>query len=130
MDSCRDRDTNRRCKAVSSATWGAMSLLLFLRALCFNFIIIHHPEPVFAFVGSLIGAIVFGGIFSLFVSLPFRVYLNLMQPERRKARCGQTVQCICGFLDSRMHNDFIYHHLPAVTVVREILDEQIAMKLA
>ena len=33
-------------------------------------------------------------------------------------------------LDSRMHNDFIYHHLPAVTVVREILDEQIAMKLA
>ena len=97
MDNSRDQDTNRRWQTVSSATWGAMSLLFFLRGLYFNFITLQHPEPVFAFVVCLIGAVIFGGMFSLFISLPFRVYLNLMQPERSKARCWETVACICAF---------------------------------
>jgi hypothetical protein len=97
MDNSRDQDTNRRWQTVSAATWGPMSLLLFLRGLYFNFITLRHPEPVFAFVVSLIAAVILGGLFSLCISLPFRVYLNLTQPERRKARCWETAACICAF---------------------------------
>jgi hypothetical protein len=99
MVNSRDEETNRRWLAVSLTAWAAISFLMLLRVYLVGS---HIHPPGIAFNGVAICtpfAITYAGILSvLFVSLPFRVFLNLIRPERRRVRFWETLACVLAFL--------------------------------
>jgi hypothetical protein len=83
--------TNRRWLIVSLSAWGLISALLFVRVCVVGLVSVLFSAIVIALVG--------GGILTFIaVSLPFRVFQNLTQPERRMVRLWETVWCILAFL--------------------------------
>jgi hypothetical protein len=57
--------------------------------------VVNRSEVTFFIPFALVG----GAILTFIgVSLPFRVFQNLTQPERRRARLWETVWCILAFL--------------------------------
>lgn len=90
MESTREELTDRRCLVVSLRAWGLISAILFARGCA-----VSRTE----FTLTIFLALVSGGILTVIaVSLPFRVFQNVTQPERRKARLRETVLCILAFL--------------------------------
>jgi hypothetical protein len=90
MATNQEERTNRRWLIVSLIAWGLISALLFVR-MC----VVGLAEVSV----MILFAPVSGGILTFIaVSLPFRVFQNLTQPERRKARLRETVLCILAFL--------------------------------
>ncbi len=91
MGSDQEERTNRRWLIVSLGAWGLISALLFVR-MC---VVGRFAELTLAIYFALVG----GAILTLIaVSLPFRVFQNLTQPERRTVRLWETVWCILAFL--------------------------------
>jgi hypothetical protein len=87
----QDERTNRRSLIVSLCAWGLISALLFVR-MCVVGRFAEFTLPIFfALVGGAI-------LTFIAVSLPFRVFQNLTQPERRTVRLWETVWCILAFL--------------------------------
>ncbi len=87
----QEERTNRRWLIVSLCAWAVISALLFVRV-C----VVGHVSVVFS---AIVLALVGGAIFTFItVSLPFRVFQNLTQPERRTVRLWETVWCILAFL--------------------------------
>ena len=87
----QEERTNRRWLIVSLCAWGPISALLFVRMCVVGLISVVFSEIVLALV---VGAI----LTFIAVSLPFRVFQNLSQPERRTVRLCETVWCILAFL--------------------------------
>jgi hypothetical protein len=86
--------TNRRWLIVSLRAWGLISALLFVR-MCVVGIVAEVAEVTLRIYLALLG----GSILTFIViSLPFRVFQNLTQPERRMVRLWETVWCILAFL--------------------------------
>src|SRR6516225_3088497 len=91
MEIDQEERTNRRWLIVSLRAWGLISALLFVR-MC---VVGHVTDVTF----DICLALVAGAILTLiFFSLPFRVFQNLAQPERRTVRLWETVWCILAFL--------------------------------
>jgi hypothetical protein len=87
----QEERTNRRWLIVSLRAWGLISALLFVRMS-----VVGHVAEVTFSIGL---ALVCGGILTFVgFSLPFRVFQNLTQPERRTVRLWETVSCILAFL--------------------------------
>jgi hypothetical protein len=83
--------TNKRWLIVSLRAWGLISALLFVR-MC---VVGRFAEFTLAICFALVG----GAILTFIaVSLPFRVFQNLTQLERRTVRLWETVWCILAFL--------------------------------
>jgi hypothetical protein len=87
----QEERTNRRWLIVSLCAWGLISTLLFVRVCVVGLVSVVFSEIVLALV---VGAI----LTFIAVSLPFRVFQNLTQPERRTVRLWETVWCILAFL--------------------------------
>ena len=87
----QEERTNRRWLIVSLCAWGPISALLFVRICVVGLVSVVFSEIVLALV---VGAI----LTFIAVSLPFRVFQNLTQPERRTVRLWETVWCILAFL--------------------------------
>ena len=87
----QEERTNRRWLIVSLYAWGLISALVFVR-MC---VVGGFAEFTLAIYFALVG----GAILTFIaVSLPFRVFQNLAQPERRRVRLWETVWCILAFL--------------------------------
>jgi hypothetical protein len=87
----QEERTNRRWLIVSLCAWGPISALLFVRICVVGLVSVVFSEIVLALgVGAILTFIA--------VSLPFRVFQNLTQPERRTVRLWETVWCIFAFL--------------------------------
>jgi hypothetical protein len=87
----QEERTNRRWLIVSLCAWGLISALLFVRVCVVGLVSVVFSEIVLALVGGAI-------LTFIAVSLPFRVFQNLTQPERRTVRLWETVWCILAFL--------------------------------
>ena len=87
----QEERTNRRWLIISLCAWGLISALLFVRA-C---VVGRFAEVTFAIFLTLVGGAI---VTFVAVSLPFRVFQNLTQPERRTVRIWETVWCILAFL--------------------------------
>jgi hypothetical protein len=91
MNIDRESQTDQRCWTVSLVAWGLISGLLFARSYR-----LWGPKEVEMMVTA---SGVFGAIVTLiFVSIPFRVFQNLSQPERRRTRIWESVRYIILFL--------------------------------
>jgi hypothetical protein len=74
-----------------------MCLIALLRGLAVD--AVSHDNLVFYVIVMLVGSLVWGGYLTLVLfSLPYRIFLNVTRPERRKARWGETIMCIVGLL--------------------------------
>ena len=87
----QDKRTNRRSVIVTLLAWGLISALLFVRA----WRLWGLTEVSLMIACALIGGFV---LTFIVVSLPFRVFQKVSQPERRKTRIRETVLCILTFL--------------------------------
>jgi hypothetical protein len=87
----QEERTNRRWFIVSLCAWGLISALLFVRVCVVGLVSVVFSAIVLALVGGAI-------LTFIAVSLPFRVFQNLSQPERRTVRLWETVWCILAFL--------------------------------
>ena len=88
-----EKRTNRRLLSLSVGVWVPISALLFVR-LC----MVNRPD-VFLMISFALVAPVFGVIVTFIIfSIPFRVFQNLTQPERRTVRLWETAWCIVAFL--------------------------------
>lgn len=91
----QDERTNRRWLIVSLRAWGLISALLWTRMCVVVGVIPEVAEVAF----SICVALFAGAILTfIVVALPFRVFQNLSQPERRTVRPRETVWCILAFL--------------------------------
>jgi hypothetical protein len=91
MEIDQEKRTNRRWLSVSLCAWGLISALVFVR-MC---VVGGFAEFTLSIYFALLG----GAILTfIVVSLPFRVFQNLTQPERRTVRLWETVWCILAFL--------------------------------
>ena len=91
MEIDQEERTNRRWLIVSLCAWCLISALLFVRVCVVGLVSVAFSEIVLALgVGAILTFIA--------VSLPFRVFHNLSQPERRTVRLWETVWCILAFL--------------------------------
>jgi hypothetical protein len=75
----QEERTNRRWLIVSLCAWGPISALLFVRICVVGLVSVVFSEFVLALV---VGAI----LTFIAVLLPFRVFQDLTQPERRAVR--------------------------------------------
>jgi hypothetical protein len=87
----QDERTNRLSVIVSFIAWALISALLFAR--------MWRLWGLNEISGKIGAALYCGGILTfIVVSLPFRVLQNVIQPERRRTRIGETVMCVVTFL--------------------------------
>jgi hypothetical protein len=87
----QEERTSRRWLIVSLCAWGLISALLFVRVCVVGLVSVVFSAIVLALVAGAI-------LTFIAVSLPFRVFQNLTQPERRTVRLWETVWCILAFL--------------------------------
>jgi hypothetical protein len=90
----QEERTNRRWLIVSLRAWRLISALLFVR-MCVVGFVAEVAEVTLAICLALVGGSV---LTCIGVSLPFRVFQNLTQLERRTVRLRETVCCILAFL--------------------------------
>jgi phosphatidylserine synthase len=87
----QDKRTDRHWVIVTLLGWGLISALLFVRQWrLWGLFEVSLMIAVALIAGFLLTFIV--------VSLPFRVWQNVTQPERRRTRIRETVLCILTFL--------------------------------
>ena len=94
MQKILDGKIDLLCVGVSVIAWIPISGAVFLKGLRMGWSAEYSDLPMEVCIAAILGGVI---TFQL-VSLPTRIVLNLILPERRRQRIWETVACIVTFL--------------------------------